>query len=151
MLRPPIDCEDATMPGQFSSLLIVRFFSYFPALGLALLPVGVAAQAFDHAGRPSTPIASVWVPDDSSEPWRDVCDRALAAGATDLAALAEAWGDTLANGVTADCSVQAVILPHSAQVEPDLASAAVDLLYWQILIEHCVLSAEAEGLGLLAE
>ena len=132
-----------------TGLLIVRFDAYFPPLGYAALPVGVAAQVTDRAGHPITPIAAQWVPDDSSGPWRDVYDRALDASATDLAALAEAWGDTLANAITADCSVQTVILPHSAQVEPDLASATVDLLYWQILTEHCALWAEAEGFGLL--
>ena len=132
-----------------SRLAIVRFLAHFGPLGLAVLPIGVAAQAFDRAGNPATRIAAEWVPDDSARPWQGLLDGALTAGATDLAALAEAWGDVVANGITMDLSLQTVPLPPSAEAGPELVSAVVDLLYWQALTEHVTLVAEAEGLGLL--
>ena len=132
-------------------LLIVRFDAYFPPLGYAALPVGVAAQLTDHAGRPLTPIASAWVPDDSAGPWRDVCGRACAVGAADLATLAEAWSEGVANGITMDLSVQVVAPPPSVEAEPGLTEAVVDLVFWPVLTEHCALWAEAEGFGLLVD
>ncbi len=146
---PLIDRAGAEAP-QGPSLLIVRFFSYFPALGIAALPVGVAAQITNHAGTPNTPITAEWVPNDSARPWRDMLDGALAAGAIHLGMLAEAWANTVGNGVTLDLSVQAMTLPPSVDVGPELTEAAVDLLYWQVLTEHVMLLAEAEGLGLTA-
>ncbi len=140
-----------TRQGQrASSLLVVRFLAYFSPLGLVVLPVGVAAQVLDHAGTPITTIAAEWVPRDESRPWRDVFDGALAAGEVDLRALTEAWSDTVANGITMDLSVQAITLPASVEAGPEMVHAAVDLLYWQVLTEHVMLLAEAEGLGLTA-
>ena len=132
-----------------TGLIIVRFNSYFPVLGIAALPVGVAAQLSDHAGHPTPSIAVQWVPCDEARPWRDLLDGALAYGVTNLAVLAEAWADGPANGITMDLSVQVVTLPPSVEAWPELTRAAVDLVYWQVLTEHCALQAEAEGLGLL--
>ena len=132
-----------------SRVIVVRFEAYFPPLGYAALPVGVAAQISDCAGIPMTPIASAWIPDDSAQSWRDTLDRAQAAGSTDLAALAEAWSEGMANGITTDLWVQMVALPPSVEAGPELTEALVDLVYWHILTEHGVLLAEADGLGLL--
>ena len=137
------------MSKKHQKFMIVTLNTYFPAMGLAVLPVGIVIQELDmEDGHGIGPVVADFVHAEEAGRWQTQVEAALAAAEVSLPDLVGMWQQST-DGVSSDLDVGTMDLPAPVRDETALtAEQMVSVLNWLVIDQFSVLSAEAEGLGL---